>query len=69
MDTPQLYYELLEHRWLMSERAQKDVGIEVATADYIREVLDPAAPKPAGEADDPRATAEIGLRADADPDA
>jgi hypothetical protein len=68
MDTPQLYYELLEHRWLMSERAQKDVGIEVATADYIREVLDPAEPKPA-EADDPRATAEIGLRADADPDA
>ncbi|MFI9583593.1 DUF4032 domain-containing protein [Streptomyces sp. NPDC052236] len=39
MDVAQLYYELLEHRWLMSEQAGHDVGLDVTVADYIRTVL------------------------------
>lgn len=39
MDVAQLYYELLEHRWLMSERAGHDVGLDVTVADYIHTVL------------------------------
>ncbi|NOT33728.1 MAG: DUF4032 domain-containing protein [Candidatus Eisenbacteria bacterium] len=34
-DTLQLYCEVLEHKWYMSERAKRDVGLEVAVADYI----------------------------------
>ncbi|MBW8092204.1 MULTISPECIES: DUF4032 domain-containing protein [Streptomyces] len=38
-DTAQIYYELLEHRWLLSERAGHDVGLETTVEDYIRTVL------------------------------
>ncbi|MGW7750927.1 DUF4032 domain-containing protein [Streptomyces violaceusniger] len=38
-DTAQIYYELLEHRWLLSERAGRDVGLEATVGDYIRTVL------------------------------
>ncbi|MEU5926681.1 DUF4032 domain-containing protein [Streptomyces antimycoticus] len=38
-DTAQIYYELLEHRWLLSERARRDVGLDVTVEDYIRTVL------------------------------
>ncbi|SED11772.1 DUF4032 domain-containing protein [Streptomyces melanosporofaciens] len=38
-DTAQIYYELLEHRWLLSERAGRDVGLDVTVEDYIRTVL------------------------------
>ncbi|AEM83591.1 DUF4032 domain-containing protein [Streptomyces violaceusniger] len=38
-DTAQIYYELLEHRWLLSERAGRDVGLEATVEDYIRTVL------------------------------
>ena len=31
----ELFHELLEHRWFLSERAGKDVGIERAIADYV----------------------------------
>ncbi|MYS23832.1 Lipopolysaccharide kinase (Kdo/WaaP) family protein [Streptomyces sp. DvalAA-14] len=48
MDPAQLYHELLEHRWYLSERAQRDVGLEATVASYIADVLphvpDPAAP-------------------------
>ncbi len=33
-DPPELYCDLLEHKWYMSERAQGDVGHEAALADY-----------------------------------
>lgn len=51
LDTAQIYHELLEHRWLMSERAQRDVGLDAAVEDYIRTVLlaspqGPAVPLP-----------------------
>ncbi|MFF3561753.1 DUF4032 domain-containing protein [Streptomyces sp. NPDC002574] len=39
MDTAQVYHELLEHRWFMSERAQGDVGLDAAVEDYVHNVL------------------------------
>ena len=39
----ELFHEILEHRWFLSERAGKDVGMEAATASYIDNVLRPAA--------------------------
>ncbi|WP_405718940.1 DUF4032 domain-containing protein [Streptomyces sp. NBC_01537] len=44
LDTAQVYHELLEHRWFMSEQAQRDVGLEAAVDDYVRNVL-PNAPE------------------------
>ncbi|WP_327173995.1 DUF4032 domain-containing protein [Streptomyces sp. NBC_01335] len=34
MDPAELYHELLEHRWFLSERAQHDIGLQAAVADY-----------------------------------
>ncbi|MCU0505790.1 MAG: DUF4032 domain-containing protein, partial [Chloroflexi bacterium] len=31
----QAYCDLLEHKWLLSETAGKDVGLEVAVASYL----------------------------------
>ncbi|GAA4126337.1 DUF4032 domain-containing protein [Streptomyces tunisiensis] len=39
MDPAQIYHELLEHRWYLSERAQHDIGLETAVVDYIQGVL------------------------------
>jgi hypothetical protein len=39
LDPVELYCQTLEHRWLMSERAGKDVGAQVAVADYVERVL------------------------------
>ncbi|HEX7525208.1 MAG TPA: DUF4032 domain-containing protein [Gaiellaceae bacterium] len=39
----ELFHELLEHRWFLSERAGKDVGMDAATASYVDNVLRPAA--------------------------
>jgi hypothetical protein len=46
----EVFSEVLEHRWYMSEAAGRDVGTTAATRDYIEHVL-PAAPDPlsAGE--------------------
>jgi hypothetical protein len=38
-DAAQLYHELLEHRWYLSERARREVLLDEATADYIENVL------------------------------
>lgn len=38
-DIAQIYYEVLEHRWLLSERCQGDVGLKAAAEDYTRNVL------------------------------
>jgi hypothetical protein len=32
---PELYCQVLEHKWLLSERAHKDVGLERAMEDYL----------------------------------
>ncbi len=38
-DAPQLYTEILDHRWYLGERSQHPVGLEEATHDFISEVL------------------------------
>jgi hypothetical protein len=38
----EIFHEILEHRWFLSERAGKDVGIDAAIKDYIENVLRPA---------------------------
>jgi hypothetical protein len=36
---PELVHEVLAHRWFTSERSGRDVGLEVATDDYVATVL------------------------------
>lgn len=36
-DAAELYCQVLEHKWFMSERAGRDVGLEPAIEDYLRE--------------------------------
>ncbi len=38
-DAAQLYHELLEHRWYLSERAGHEVPLMAAVADYVETVL------------------------------
>lgn len=38
-DAAQLYHELLEHRWYLSERAGREVPLKAAVADYVENVL------------------------------
>ncbi|MFG2961450.1 DUF4032 domain-containing protein [Streptomyces sp. NPDC048291] len=52
MDPAEIYHELLEHRWYLSERAQHDIGLDKAVEDYIenvlpkaRETLEPVTPE------------------------
>ena len=33
----ELYCQLLEHKWFLSEKAKQDVGLEAALADYIKQ--------------------------------
>jgi tRNA A-37 threonylcarbamoyl transferase component Bud32 len=48
MDTAQIYHEVLEHRWYLSEREKRDVGLVATVDDYVSTILvnmpDPAAP-------------------------
>ncbi|GGY34250.1 DUF4032 domain-containing protein [Streptomyces djakartensis] len=39
MEPAEIYHQLLEHRWYMSERAQQDIGIEAVVEDYIKNIL------------------------------
>jgi hypothetical protein len=39
----ELFHELLEHRWFLSEKEGRDVGLKKAIPDYIETVLRPAA--------------------------
>jgi Domain of unknown function (DUF4032) len=45
----EVFDEVLEHRWYMSEAARRDVGTTTAAKDYIEHVL-PAMPAPLDEA-------------------
>jgi hypothetical protein len=49
----ELFHELLEHRWFLSERAGKDVGMDAAVASYVDTVLRPAADEKAPLLDSP----------------
>jgi Domain of unknown function (DUF4032)/Lipopolysaccharide kinase (Kdo/WaaP) family len=44
----EIFHEILEHRWYMSEDAGRDVGTTAATKDYLEQVL-PDAPQPLDE--------------------
>ena len=49
---PEIFHEILEHRWYMSEAAGRDVGTTAAAQSYFATVL-PTVPQPAGSpADD-----------------
>jgi len=39
LEAPQIFHEVLEHRWFMSERAGHDVGLTPAIEDYVATVL------------------------------
>jgi tRNA A-37 threonylcarbamoyl transferase component Bud32 len=39
LEAAELFHELLEHRWFLSEQAGKDVGMEAATQSYVDDVL------------------------------
>ncbi|WP_445527650.1 DUF4032 domain-containing protein [Streptomyces cyslabdanicus] len=46
MDPAELYHELLEHRWYLSERARHDIGLDTAVQDYVRTILSQARETP-----------------------
>ena len=48
MPPAEIFHEILEHRWYMSEAAGRDVGTTAATKDYLEQVL-PEAPQPLDE--------------------
>jgi hypothetical protein len=43
LEDAEIFHQILEHRWFMSERAGTDVGTAAAVADYLEGVL-PSAP-------------------------
>jgi len=47
----EVFHEILEHRWYMSERAGRDVGTTAAARSYFKRVL-PKAPEPLEEGTD-----------------
>jgi hypothetical protein len=63
----EIFHEILEHRWYMSERAGRDVGTRAAARSYFDRVLpeapEPLAPQPAadGPAADPLATGPLAI--------
>lgn len=48
---PEIFHEILEHRWYMSEAAGRDVGTTAAAQSYFATVL-PTVPQPASSPDD-----------------
>ena len=39
LEPAEIYHQVLEHRWFLSERAGTDVGLDAATESYIENVL------------------------------
>ena len=39
MEQTQMFHEILEHRWYLGEKAGKDLGLDYATEDYVKNVL------------------------------
>jgi hypothetical protein len=56
LEPTEMYVQVLEHRWYLSERAQRDVGLTAAVHDYVTHVL----------AERPDEQAVLGFDADAD---
>ncbi|MFE2827358.1 DUF4032 domain-containing protein [Streptomyces sp. NPDC059271] len=53
MDPAELYHEILEHRWFLSERAQHDIGLDTAVEDYVGTILPKAREPLSPPVDDP----------------
>ena len=45
----EIFHEILEHRWYMSETAGRDVGTTAAARSYFKRIL-PGAPEPMDQA-------------------
>ena len=41
LEPAELFHAILEHRWYLSEQAQRDVGMEAARESFFRDVVDP----------------------------
>jgi len=39
LEPAELFHEVLEHRWFLSERAGRDVGLEAAVRSYVADIL------------------------------
>lgn len=52
-DPAELYCQLLEHKWYLSERARRDVGFDAALEDWLRRFPPAAAPPPPPPPPDP----------------
>jgi len=39
LDPVEIFHEILEHRWFLSERAGRDIGTTAAREDYFARVL------------------------------
>jgi hypothetical protein len=39
LEDAEIYHQVLEHRWFLSEQAGEDIGMEAAIADYLAQVL------------------------------
>ena len=62
LEPAEIFHEVLEHRWFLSERAGRDVGLMPAAQSYVADVLTPQA----GRAGRPR-LADRQPDAEADP--
>jgi hypothetical protein len=40
LNSAELYCQLLEHKWYLSERAQRDVGHRASAEDYLKKFLE-----------------------------
>ena len=58
-DPIQAYCDVLEHKWLLSERAKRDVGLEAAIKAYLAEGAPAPEVPPASEAMDSAAPADV----------
>jgi hypothetical protein len=58
----EVFHEVLEHRWYLSERAGRDIGTSAAANSYFSEIL-PAAPDAAAAAEAATAAAEAATAA------
>ena len=45
LPAPELFHQVLEHRWFLSEQAKKDVGIDEAVRAFIESELPKALPE------------------------
>jgi hypothetical protein len=45
LEPAELFHQLLEHRWFLSEAQRRDVGLKRAVASYVEHVLRAAPPE------------------------